>query len=605
MATLPVVNAILLGILLLLAVITLVLVVVWPKWDTFVSAYDRTEYRRVWFDLAELRATIPNEPYPEELTDASVYKETPPSRYRDREDVLIRGLAYAINNPGTDRADSVVRLVERYIVDLALTVTTVSPSDTAPAYPAREDDIVALAVRRLYGTLAGVRGATLGAAGTTRIGDDSRDLYRTTTLLGHYLLVPSPAAVEAACAAIFALYPEPGRSWKVDLLDDTMALVSAGPHLLARYFARDLSVFDTARYSAVRTLCHVEPKALVGADGYHLDGAYLWEHRLAFDVLCDLAARQRYVLAMNRVALDRVDRKWHHVRNIILHPTIALQPMGITGSRRFDFAADINGAAPYGVKVIPGAGYLRYFTADYSFAVRAQTPWLLPGPNATMDMPEYQQYTQFRCVFSTAEAPVEDPTHRTGIPGSFKTVTASSETRYTHPRNTAARSAVFAYGQYGIMRQLYSSPEAALGTEWVTVLEMIVIDTDARTVTIERELLSKEELKLTHGLAGPIADYRSGHTVTDIPANTIHRSRTVFDLQAGTVAMSTPNAPLAVDNLRLDINQGVLYDADVPKLACPVTGDTTGGPTLSVPSVGRFVFDESINQYRYAGKWIE
>jgi hypothetical protein len=411
-----------------------------------------------------------------------------------------------------------------------------------------------------------------------------------------YILLPNPALGDVAAEIILMLLETPNQIFKAPR-DNAHSAKMAAAHTIARYYLGDSSFVDDPGYKTVLKTVSIPLRRKSGESGHHADHSYLASGVPRMQLLEKMVGPlTNYWYAFDRRMVTPQHSAMMASR-ILHHKSIPLHPLGMLG-RDSTMTASTNPSSPFGIAVMPFARYLRYHSITHSFAVRGQSPALAYFEPDEINDKQAQYWVMYRCVHTLKSRP-ELTFPDAGL------VTHEGDEPIALPGSKLfpdqASSFVLAHNGVGVFYQTYRIAALLRGT----ISELIVVDEVTQTITIRIIVDDIDEpVTVNQVTAGPIETCRSNIVKLKISQKT--ECITKFDLAANSVSTSSISErfenwfPVVVGNVRVDIEAGknyaLLYEDDVPKLVCPMN-DAYESESIYVPSVGRFVFNPSVNQY--------
>lgn len=430
----------------------------------------------------------------------------------------------------------------------------------------------------------------------------------STIMAAYYLLLPNVKLTELASDLILKLLTSPRKSLGYER-DGANTVYMAGPYLLAKYFKGQVDeVWDMKEYKYVLNYLKFNITHQQGVDGFHMDKTYVFHSGLVtYAYLKTLADDLTiYFYKLDSFITDSPECIWYSVRNLLCHPTIGVSAMGVLG-RNEDLALETNKSSPFGIKVIPFARYIRYFTDKHQFSMRLMVPWYGFFEADRKNYTQSQYWTQYRTVHTANSSKsikfpdagficTEDVTELIPIPSTSITTTVF--------KPKLADSFVLVYDRYGIAWQTYIIDQFGLQT----VTELVIIDSKVNTITIKLTINndnSKPVIYYSVDEPCSIDIYRSKLKPLIVDVKTIARYTTYFDLNANTVMTKrTCDENLLPLNLENGIRVEVLRDPETAVLRkngtafviCP-KNQVFESPTIVLTGEGSFKFDDRVNQY--------
>nr|DBA13059.1 TPA: ODV-E66 protein [Oryctes rhinoceros nudivirus] len=533
-------------------------------------------------DLDGARKAIPDSEFPEELLEYEIDASSTglyPNWDTSSDDlgklcsVLTLGLQYAHHNRNTNNANLCVIAVEDFLIkyNARLTSSNVSSGEIP------------------WGT----------------------DWYQfsvvSANMLAYYILLPNKSLIDLASDTILLVITNPKKSFDADRINDD-SVSMAGPYLLAKTVkGLEDTVFDSDEYKYVVEFLKLKMVRKRGANGLHLDSSYIVRNRLVdYLTIHNLNTKfTQYLYALDTKISTPVGAVWRHIRNIIFHPTISTAFIGLMG-RTNSLTIDTNESSPYGIKVCPFSGYIRYFTKEYQFSMRGQiTPYYWTEIDSAHNTQAFY-WVQYRNVHTKNTSPTLTFPDAGFIYLSDKTPSPLSSDDDISGFSALVSSAfVFAYGRYGILWHKYNI--SFFGPQ--TVTELIVIDSETNIITVNVYIydpfIITNLVYYTSMDEVPIDQYRSKLTPISLLNTQTAQFKTVFDLNKGTVKTTSVD-PTTTEFMPITLDDGitvdyyndypVLYKNAIPKLAyfesAPYQLDK-----FIIEGLALFSFNETSNQY--------
>lgn len=488
--------------------------------------------------------------------------------------MLIDGLSYVIHG-GRTNADLVLAVTENFIVRYKVKIDAAS---TSPPWGSAKD----------WETFSG----------------DS------ASMLAHYLMLPadgSPRVLrEPAIDLILHMIENPTKSKYQNVGTDRRVAIlhMAGPWILAKYLRGVAeAAAEQTEYKAAMRETEVPVRFTRNVGGTHLDHSYFdvaskhVDYRQLFDA-CD--PKFAFLFGLDGKLSQALPAEHAALKNILLHPTVRCGNVGLLGVRS-DLACDANATSDYGVRVMPFSGYIRYFTKDRQFSMRAQKKDV-PYYIATADVKNMAQYwVQYRNLHdansSTAtKFPAIGFINRTSQSGAFEPTLRTDESIKPFKPKSADKQCVASYKHYGVLYQEYEIEEFGK----FSVNELVVIDTGAKQVEIKLKIVNKETTTL---------DYMGSKKFV-VPAKGTKIYRTTMKMETGAIATEEipdfPTFPHTLDkNIELkdseDHKSFLLFDDGVPVVWVPYDWTYEISPLVYAVDKDKrevFKFDTDTNQYK-------
>lgn len=423
-------------------------------------------------------------------------------------------------------------------------------------------------------------------------------------MLAHYLLLEQGASMrDEAVELICALITSPTDVLGVKTTDrlDTVRLVA--PWIVATYIkdTADSAVKSTGYAMATKnakvSVCHA-----IDAQGTHMDHSFYNGRRVDYGYLarlCDAKIKFYYGFDTKLGLVQTPLLEWAAVKSVILHPTVKCGNVGLLSGAK-TLSCDANESSKYGIEVMPFSGYIRYFTKDRQFSVRAQKKHLAyyVVDKTVSDMAQY--WVQYRNVHDgKSAATVKFPDVgfiNKSSQSALTKMTLATGTGVTEYTPKSAKSFVAAYKHLGVMYQEYEIEDFGK----FVVSELIVINTTTQTVTVNVRIVNSEAEELTY--------YGASATKHVVPAKATKSFVTTMNMTSGVVetkALSAfPDFPYTLDNGVVvkevaNMKSYLVFDNNVPVVWMPYDW-TYELPNLvyNADSVQEtFKFDTTANQY--------
>nr|ABF93339.1 occlusion derived virus envelope protein 66 [Oryctes rhinoceros nudivirus]QHG11251.1 odv-e66 protein [Oryctes rhinoceros nudivirus]UBR58194.1 ODV-E66 protein [Oryctes rhinoceros nudivirus]WDA64468.1 ODV-E66 protein [Oryctes rhinoceros nudivirus]WDA64964.1 ODV-E66 protein [Oryctes rhinoceros nudivirus] len=533
-------------------------------------------------DLEGARKAIPDSEFPTELLEYEINASSTglyPNWATSSDDlgklcsVLTLGLQYAHHNRNTNNANLCVMAVEDFLIKYNEQLTSSGMSLTQTP----------------WGT----------------------DWYQfsvvSANMLAYYILLPNKSLIDLASDTILLVITNPKKSFDADRIDDD-SVAMAGPYLLAKTVkGLEDTVFDSDEYKYVVEFLKLKMVRKRGANGLHLDSSYIVRNYLVdYLTIHNLNTKfTQYLYALDTKISTPVKAVWRHIQNIILHPTVSTAFIGLMG-RNNSLTIDTNESSPYGIKVCPFNGYIRYFTKEYQFSMRGQIkPYYWTEIDSVHNTQAFY-WVQYRNVHTKNTSPTLTFPDAGFIYLSDKTPNPLSSGGGIIGLSTSVSSAfVFAYGRYGILWHKYNI--SFFGPQ--TVTELIVIDSTTNIITVNvyiyNRLITTSLVYYSSTDEVSIDQYRSKLIPIPLPDTSEVQFKTVFDLNKGTVK-TTSAEPTTTDFMPITLDDGItidyyndypiLYKNAIPKLAylesTPYQLDK-----FIIEGLASFAFNKTSNQY--------
>lgn len=426
----------------------------------------------------------------------------------------------------------------------------------------------------------------------------------STSMAAYYLLLPNVKSTELAADLILRLIQTPRKSLGLTR-DGINTVYFAGPYLLAKYFKGQVDeVWDMPEYQYVLDYLKFNVQEKQGADGLHIDKTFVFHSgSVAFAYLRTLISDlTTYYYELDSFIVQSPQSIWYSVRDIICHPTIAVSAMGVYG-RAEDLAMETNESSPLGIKVIPFARYIRYFTDKHQFSMRLMVPWYGFFESDPTIYTQSQYWTQYRNVHTAKSSKsIQFPDVgficRDNVKALIPIKTQTNVTTLFRPK--FADSFVLSYDRYGIGWQTYNIEQ--YGSQ--TITELVVIDSKTNVITVNIIVeLRDTETYFYYNVDElcSLDEYRSKVRPFLVLSGKVYT--TYFDLNANTVAtMTKPNAellPLSLeDGIKVEVenNIAVLRKNGRALVICP-KNQPQESSIINLDGVGTFKFDNVANQY--------
>lgn len=419
----------------------------------------------------------------------------------------------------------------------------------------------------------------------------------STCMLAHYLLLEQNATMKhEAVELIFALINSPVRAFNT-LVERFNVIRLVGPWILAKYLnGEGEAAANTTDYRNAMSHAKVVVRHVKTEKGTHMDHSFYDRNLGLFyknlQNMCD--DKVLYYYGFDTKLVHTPLSEWDAVKSIILHPTVKFGNIGMLG-KSLDLKYNTYEKSKYGVKVMPFSGYIRYFTRDRQFNVRAQKPHLAyyEADKTSKDMAQY--WVQYRNVHSAAST---EPDKFPDV--GFINKAAQNgrvEVAVAQPYFPAkAKSFVAAYKHFGVMYQEYAIE--AFGD--FTVFELIVINTATEVVDVTLKIVNNESKELNY--------YGADISKYVVPAKGTKTYTTVMNMKNDAIKTEEltafPSFPYTLDTgveVRevTSIGSYVLYENDLPVVWMPYNWDYEL-PNLVYNAEGAyelFTFDTKNNQY--------
>lgn len=424
-------------------------------------------------------------------------------------DMLTKGLAYVIRHGGTCEAPAAGR----------------EAADNARLVMAVTENFIIRFKSKLDSVVASPRPVPPWGSEPVPFVCDS------TAMLAHYLLLEQSASMrDEAVNLILALITSPTDVLGVATTDrlDTVRLVA--PWIIATYLKDGAD--DAVKSAGYKTATN-NAKVLVNhsktAQGTHMDHSFYNGRRVDFEYLarlCDAKIKFYYGFDTNLGLAQTPLLEWAAVKSVISHPTVKCGNVGLLSGAK-TLSCDVNESSKYGIEVMPFCGYIRYFTKDRQFSVRAQNAHLAyyVADEKVSDMAQYWvQYRNIHDANSAATVKFPDIGFINKAAQSaltqLKLATGSSVTEFM-PKS--AKSFVAAFKHLGVMYQEYAIAEFGQ----FVVSELIVMNTTTQSVTVTVRIVNSESTELNY--------YGAGATKHAVPANSTKSFVTTMNMASGAV----------------------------------------------------------------------
>lgn len=409
-------------------------------------------------------------------------------------------------------------------------------------------------------------------------GDDWKAFsISSTCMLAHYLLLGQSAALKReAVDLILALIESPTKGASGQSTSDRSNILRmVGPWILAKYLnGEGDAAADTAEYKSAMDQAKVVVRHVKTEKGTHMDHSY-YERNLGvfykyLESLCD--DKTLYYYGFDTKLEQTPVPEWNAVKSIILHPTVKYGNVGLLGRSR-ELQYDTYDKSKYGIEVMPFSGYIRYFTKDRQFSVRAQKKHLAfyEADKTVNDMAQY--WVQYRNIHSAASTDVVKfpdigfinkavQTQRLALP--LPSTSASVNIQIYTPKK--AQSFVAAYKHFGVMYQEYEITQFGK----FTVFELIVINTTSKVVDVKLKIVNEETEELIY--------YGANITKYVVPANGTKTYTTTMNMESGAIETTHlaefPSFPYTLDTGLVikdvaSIKSYILYENNVPVIWMP------------------------------------
>lgn len=433
--------------------------------------------------------------------------------------------------------------------------------------------------------------------------------------LAQYLLLEDSIRREEIAAFLLKIIPDPAHTFKT-VRSKQCSIQLLGPWLLANHFNNTLAAaLKNQYYAEARKNVLATVNYKMTDPGLHLDGTWIayTPPMPAYGTLLDaIAERTVYYYYMDESLRNKVTLKdvWPIVNKIICHPTIALGNIGMFGRRTTNYSYTSRDA-PLGIRVQPFSRYIRFYTADRQFNVRAQAAHLAYYQFDRGGVSNLARYwVQYRAVH-TAERPKEEQLkypmpgiiHTVGGPPDPSLLATATVTR--DPTETcvgllpkSATSFVMHYEHLGFMYQKYEIREF----ENYSVTELIVVNSETNMIRLQIDICND---------VSPVSDLE--YVLPDkskivIPKGTKKSVTITYNLYGETVyaeAAAPINLPIrygtdmcirAVDEYS---SAYVLFVNNTPKIAAfDAAKDEPPTRVLMIDNQNvTFTFDTDANQY--------
>lgn len=423
-------------------------------------------------------------------------------------------------------------------------------------------------------------------------------------MLAHYLLLGESAALKReAVDLILMVIERPTAAFNMTTPRRSNILRMVGPWILAKYLnGEGDAAANTDDYKKAMDQAKVVVRHGATEKGTHMDHSF-YEHELGvvykyLESLCD--DKTLYYYGFDTKLVQTPVPEWNTVKSILLHPTIKYGNVGLLGRIR-TLTYDTYDKSKYGIEVMPLSGYIRYFTKDRQFSVRAQIKHLAcyEADKTVDDMAQYWvQYRNIHSADSTNTIKFPDigfinkaaQTKRVALP-----ITKPNVDVQTY-KPAHAKSFVAAYKHFGVMYQEYKIEE--FGN--FTVYEFIVINTTTKVVDIKLKIVNNEATEL---------NYYGAKTDTHVvPANGTKTYTTTMNMESGAIETKDlaefPSFPYTLDTGVVikevaSIKSYILYENNVPVVWIPYDWSyELPNLVYTVDSMYEiFTFDTEKNQY--------
>lgn len=431
----------------------------------------------------------------------------------------------------------------------------------------------------------------------------------STFMAACYLLLPKKDKIQLAADLILALLQSPIKSLGYKR-DGVNTVYMAGPYAIAKYYkGESQDVWDMPEYQYVLNYIKFDTQYKQGAEGLHFDNTFVFHTNLVtYAYLATLETDvTNYYYKLDTYITRTPASIWQNARKTLFHPTIGVSAMGVFG-RNENLSIGTDAKSPLGIKVLPFARYIRYFTKDCQFSARTLVQWYGFFEADRYTNTQSQYWTQYRNVH-TADSPTAlafpDAGFicRSSVKSLIQIPSTTSTTTVFTPK--LAESFVLMYERYGVAWQTYKIEQ--FGPQ--TVTELIVIDSKDNTIDINVVIrdspVSDPVVYYSVDTLVVLDQYRSKLKPLAVESN--KQFVTHFDLYSKTVITKTQSITNST-MLPLTLNDGIVIDVDAknsvailrknnkPTVICP-KNQPVEARSITLTDIGTFKFDDSQNQY--------
>lgn len=450
----------------------------------------------------------------------------------------------------------------------------------------------------------------------------------STNMLASYLLCDDVLQKDLAAEIILLIVQSPRRS--IGFTRSEMnAIYMAGPWMLAQNHKNKISISKLVQFSDIQyctAYCSLDIVQNSRQDGRHIDESIRTHSSVVtfayFYTLFGRLSNYFYALSNANVDVSLYDT----VRSYVAHPRIGKTLCGLEG-RKNDVSARVYDKSPLGIRVMPFARIIRFFTHDAAFIMRGQVAdsAYFEADKSVYDTAEY--WVQYRGVYTAASPAglaandlgfIHDEAHepkesRISIPST----TSTTETFY--PLDFS-RAFVFQHdNMFGLLYHDYKASNLCLAN----VRELLIIDASKQTMRLYVAIICSEgtyysvpPLKVSHSFnieRKSIERIQLGPNSTnhfiwdyDFRQSTITVNQTdafnIYELMANGFLASNNKTYNVVYDEKEDDAYAVLNVDGRATIIAPALGDNLELPTIVMfDKTGRLLngeFDKEINQYR-------
>nr|WOJ45408.1 odv-e66 [Apis mellifera nudivirus] len=434
----------------------------------------------------------------------------------------------------------------------------------------------------------------------------------STSMLAYYLLLPINGTMRMTAVKIInMIMVNPKLSLGFNR-DSANMVYMAGPWLLAKYFEGSItSAVESREYKDVLNFVRIQNKTTALDEGLHPDGSFIAHRSIVspgyFSTL--VSSTTLYFYKLDTQIVNSPERQYNTIKRIIFHDKIPIGPIGYS-SRSSNMScktSELEG--DYGIRIMPFARFLRMFTPNLQFSVRAAREKMgyYEADKRVFNTAQYWiHYRNVHTQKSNAECvwPNFGFIQREDQHSLIELPSRTQTTDIYYP--TSARSFVMRYDPYGILWQKYQINELAYN---VKITECIIIE-HTRRIEININIVNESD----HGY-NYYGAVNSKPTPFSIPSNSSKSFRTIFQLDEKTDTLVDIQTEIMIDdeNLQLPITLNknvvirdftnkyvVLYDDDKAKVCAPyeLPRETYYLPVkLEYNKHVAFHYNRDVNQY--------
>lgn len=450
----------------------------------------------------------------------------------------------------------------------------------------------------------------------------------STNMLASYMLCEKNTSQKQLASEITLLIVQSPRRSLGYSRDSLNAVYLAGPWMLAQHYKNKIPLSsliqspDVQYCVAFASLNTVENSR---QDGRHIDDSIRTHSSVItfayFYTLFGRLSNYFYALSNTNISIKLYDT----VRSYVAHPSIGRTLCGLEG-RSDNVTGRVYDKSPLGIRVMPFARIIRYFTPNAAFIVRGQVAdaAYFEADKKIYDTAEY--WVQYRGVF-TASSPsqlaandlgfIHDETH-TPLETRVAIRSTTSTTQSFYPLDFS-RSFVFQHdNSFGLLYHDYKASELCSAN----VRELLIIDAGKKTMRLYVVIIAKAsvyytvpELKKPHPFsAKTIGRVRlqansTNHFIWDydfeqmtMTIDQIHAGFDIYDLMAKGFSANGGKKYSVVYNSTEDDAYAVLDIDGRATLIAPAQGDNLELAAITIfDKKGRILrarFDQELNQYR-------